>query len=194
VKEGKVRHIGISECSADTLRRACKIHHVAAMQVEYSPFFGDIEKDEIGILKTAKELGIAIVAYSPLGRGMLTGKYRSRDDFEEGDWRRNAPRYSEENFPKNLKIVDTIDAIAKKKGCTPGQLSLAWLMSQWDQVLPIPGTTSIKNLEENVGSLKVTVTPEEDKEIRSLIDAAEGDRYPSAMMSSLFASTPPLKQ
>lgn len=142
--EGKIRYLGLSEISADTLKRACKVHHIDAVQIEYSPFSMDIESPEIGLLKACRELGVAVVCYSPLGRGMLTGQYKSPDDFEEGDFRKMAPRFSKENFPKNLKLVDGLAEIAKKKGCTTGQLSLAWLLKQGSDILPIPGTKKIK--------------------------------------------------
>lgn len=164
------------------------------MQIEYSPFTIDIEDPKIALLKTCRELGVAVVAYSPLGRGFLTGQYKSPDDFEEGDFQRMFPRFSKENFPKNLKLVDGISALATKKGCTAGQLTLAWLMAQGDDIIPIPGTKKIKYLEENMGALNVKLTPEEVKGVRGLVEAAEvhGDRYPSAAMGSLFADTPNL--
>jgi aryl-alcohol dehydrogenase-like predicted oxidoreductase len=204
--------LGLSEISAYTLRRACKVHHIDAVQIEYSPFAIDIEQPQINLLKTCRELGVATIAYSPLGRfdpssplfvhitnvrngGMLTGAYKSNMDFEEGDFRRFAPRFSKENFPKNLKLVDGIQAIAQKKGCTAGQLTLAWLLAQGDDIIPIPGTKKIKYLEENLGVLDVKVSDEEEKEIKSLVEAAEvhGLRYPEAMVGYLFASTPALK-
>lgn len=194
-KEGKIKYIGLSECSSDSLRRACKVVHVDAVQIEYSPFALDIESDQIGLLKTARELGVAIVAYSPIGRGMLSGTFRSPDDFEKGDFRKYAPRFSEENFPKNLKLVDEISALAKEKGCTPTQLTLAWLMAQGDDIFPIPGTTKVERLEENVGSLKVKLTKEEEQKIRKACEEAEvhGSRYPEAFSAALFADTPPLE-
>lgn len=165
------------------------------MQIEYSPFATDIEQPNIDLLKTCRELGVAIVAYSPLGRGFLTGAYRSPDDFEEGDFRKFAPRFSKENFPKNLELVDGLVGLAKKKECTAGQLALAWLLTQGDDVIPIPGTKKIKYLEENLGALKVHLTKEDEKEIRGLVENAEvhGTRYPEQMVSALFADTPPLK-
>jgi len=155
----------------------------------------DIESPQISLLKTCRELGVAIVAYSPLGRGMLTGAYKSPSDFEDGDFRKFAPRFSAENFPKNLKLVEGIKGIAERKGCTPGQLTLAWLLKQGEDVIPIPGTKKIKYLEENLGALSVSVSEGEEKEIRALIDGAEvhGLRYPEAMVGYLFASTPELK-
>jgi len=193
-KAGKIHYLGLSEVSSETLRRACKVHHIDAVQVEYSPFAIDIENPSINLLKTCRELGVAIVAYSPLGRGFVTGQYKSPDDFEEGDFRKFAPRFSKENFPKNLKLVDGLVEIAKKKGCTPGQLTLAWLLAQGDDIIPIPGTKKIKYLEENLGALDVKLTREEEKEIRDLVEKAEvhGARYPETMLDTLFADTPPL--
>jgi aryl-alcohol dehydrogenase-like predicted oxidoreductase len=192
--EKKIKYLGLSEVSSETLRRACKIHHIDAVQIEYSPFAMDIEDPNIALMKTCRELGVAIVSYSPLGRGFVTGQYRSPDDFEEGDFRRLAPRFSKENFPKNLELVDGIVAIAKKKGCTAGQLTLAWLLAQGDDIIPIPGTKKIKYLEENLGSLNVHLTKDEVKEVRDLVEAAEvqGSRYPEYMAASLFANTPAL--
>ena len=191
--EGKIKYLGLSEVSSETLRRAEKVHHIDAVQIEYSPFTMDIEDPAIGLLATCRELGVATVAYSPLGRGMITGKYKSPADFEENDFRRHAPRFSEENFPKNLQLVDKLEAIAKKKGCTTGQLTLSWLMIKPD-IIPIPGTKQIKNLEENLGALEVKLTDEEDKEIRKAVEEAEvhGIRYPEAMAGALFSDTPPL--
>ncbi|TVY28387.1 Aldo-keto reductase [NADP(+)] [Lachnellula hyalina] len=192
--EGKIKYLGLSEVSSETLRRACKVHHIDAVQIEYSPFALDIEHPSVQLLKTCRELGVAIVAYSPLGRGFLTGAYRSPADFEEGDFRTFAPRFSAENFPKNLKLVDGISAIAKKKNCTPGQLTLAWLLAQGDDIIPIPGTKKIKYLEENLGALNVKLSESEEKEFRAEVEKAEvhGTRYPEMMMAGLFADTVPL--
>lgn len=129
-KEGKIRYLGLSECSASTLRRACKVHPIAAAQMEFSPFALEIESDQTEFLKTARELGVKIIAYSPLGRGFLTNTIKSRKDFDEGDNRLNHPRFSEEHFDDNLKLVHTLADIAQKKGCTPGQLALAWVLAQ----------------------------------------------------------------
>jgi len=210
--EGKIKYLGLSEISSDTLRRACKVHHIDAVQIEYSPFAIDIEQPHIDLLKTCRELGVATIAYSPLGRfvtsspfiytkltkmpsGFVTGAYKSPDDFEEGDFRKFAPRFSKENFPKNLKLADGLVNLAKKKGCTSGQLTLAWLLAQGDDIIPIPGTKKIKYLEENLGALNVKLTSEEEKEIRQLVENAEvhGGRYPDGMESYLFADTAPLK-
>lgn len=193
-REGKIKYLGLSEVSSDTLRRACKVHHIDAVQIEYSPFCIDIESPQIGLLKTCRELGVATVAYSPLGRGFVTGVYRSPDDFEEGDFRKFSPRFSAENFPKNLKLVDGLVELAKKKGCTAGQLTLAWLLAQGDDIIPIPGTKKIKYLEENLGALDVKLTQGEEKEIRDMVEGAEvhGSRYPEAFLSYCFSDTPPL--
>lgn len=137
-KEGKIKYLGLSEVSSETLRRAYAVHPIMAVQIEYSPFAMDIEDPQIALLKTCRELGVATVAYSPLGRGFLTGAYTSPADFEEGDFRKFAPRYSEENFPKNLELVKHLQKIAEKKGCSSGQLSLAWLLAQGDDIFPIP--------------------------------------------------------
>jgi aryl-alcohol dehydrogenase-like predicted oxidoreductase len=137
-RQGKVGAIGLSEVSANTIRRAEKVHHIDAVQLEYSPFALDIESPEIGILRTCRELSITVVAYSPLGRGFLTGQIKSPADFEDGDFRKYAPRYSEENFPKNLKLVEKLQELASKKSCTSGQLSLAWLLAQGGDIIPIP--------------------------------------------------------
>ncbi|KAF2720740.1 Aldo/keto reductase [Polychaeton citri CBS 116435] len=190
-QEGKIKYIGLSEVGAETLRRACKIEHVDAVQMEYSPFSLDVESPETSLLKTCRELGIAVVAYSPIGRGMLGGKIRSPKDFEEGDFRKMAPRFSEENFPKNLELVDKISEIAKKKDGTPSQLTLAWLMAQGDDIFPIPGTTNLQRLEENIGSLRITLTREEEQEIRKACEATEiaGGRYPEAFSKALFVET-----
>lgn len=134
-----MRYLGLSEISAQTLRRAHAIHPITAIQVEYSPFSMDIEQPNIGLLETARELGVAIVAYSPLGRGMLTGQYRSPHDFGEDDLRKHMPRFSDENFSKNLELVAKIESIASTKSCTPGQLTLAWLLVQGEDIFPLPG-------------------------------------------------------
>ncbi|RGB44246.1 aldo/keto reductase [Rhizophagus diaphanus] len=185
VKEGKVKYIGLSECSAATLRRAHKVHPIAAVQTEYSPWSLDIETN--GIMEACKELGITIVAYGSLGRGFLTGKYRSIDDFEPGDIRRTHPRFQPENFAKNLKLADKFAEFASKKGITAGQLCLAWVLAQSDNIVTIPGTRSIKYLEENLEAAKVQLNPEELSEIRQIIDSFEisGERYTSMGMKLL---------
>lgn len=192
--EGKIKYIGISECSAESLKRACKVEHIDACQIEYSPFSLDIEHPDIKLLQTCRELGVAVVAYSPIGRGMLGGQIRSPNDFEEGDFRKFAPRFSAENFPKNLQLVDRITEIANKKGCTASQITLAWLMAQGDDIIPIPGTTNLARLDENLGALKIKLTKEEEHEIRKACENAEvhGSRYPEGFAKALFADTPAL--
>ncbi|KAK3374644.1 NADP-dependent oxidoreductase domain-containing protein [Podospora didyma] len=193
-QEGKIRHIGISASSSETVRRACAVEHVDAYQVEYSPWALDIEGPESNfLLQTCRELGIAVVAYSPLGRGFMTGQIRSPDDFEPGDLRRLFPRFSPENFPKNLVLVEKFKELAAAKDCKPGQLAMAWLMAQGEDILPIPGTKNIKYLEENLGAIKVTITPEEEKEIRKWISdiGITGVRNPPGMLVE-FNDTPPL--
>jgi aryl-alcohol dehydrogenase-like predicted oxidoreductase len=195
VKAGKIKYIGLSECSSNTLRRACAVHPVACVQIEYSPFSLDIERDEIGLLKTCRELGVAIVCYSPLGRGVLGGQIKSPDDFEATDFRRMLPRFSKENFPKNLKLVDQLNTIAKKKGYTSGQLTLAWILAQGNDFIVIPGTSKVKNLEENAGAAQIKLNKEEIKEIRDACEKADvvGERYPGAMHDHLFGDSAPKK-
>ena len=193
-QEGKIKYLGLSEVSSETLRRAHKVHPISAVQIEYSPFTMDIENPAVALLATCRELGVATIAYSPLGRGMLTGQYKSLDDFEENDFRRGVPRFSKENFPKNLRLVDELEEIAKRKGVTTGQLTLAWLLRQGNDIIPIPGTKKVKYLEENLKALDVNLSDEENMEIRKAVEKAEvvGERYPEAMSSALFSDTPPL--
>ncbi|CAF1414343.1 unnamed protein product [Adineta steineri] len=195
VQQGKIKYIGLSECSSDTIRRAYAIHPISAVQIEYSPFSLDIEKEEIGVLKTCRQFGIAIVCYSPLGRGMLTGQYKSPDDFETNDSRRLFPRFSKENFPKNLQLVETFKKLAAKKGYTSGQLSLAWILAQGEDFFVIPGTTKIKNLEENVGAAEIELTQEEIEQLRQACQHADigGDRYPEIFNLYPFGNSAPLK-
>lgn len=191
--EGKINYLGLSEVSAETLRRACEVHHIAAVEVEFSPFALDIESKQINLLATCRELGVAVIAYSPLGRGMLTGRFQSVNDFEDGDVRKYLPRFAGGNFEKNLKMVNELKTLAGRKGCSPGQLTLAWILAQGD-IFPIPGTSKVKYLEENVAANDVQLTKEEVAEIRSIVEAAEvhGERYPEAYMSEVFRDTPPL--
>jgi aryl-alcohol dehydrogenase-like predicted oxidoreductase len=162
--------------------------------MEYSPFALEIESPQYRLLETARELGVAVVAYSPLSRGFLTGSITSADDFEDGDFRRLSPRFSKENFPKNLELVEKLKAVAAKKGVTPAQLTLAWLMAQGDDIFPIPGTTKVERLKENLGSLSVELSAEEKQEVRSACNAAEvaGGRYPEGFSAFCFADTPAL--
>ncbi|KAJ7772167.1 NADP-dependent oxidoreductase domain-containing protein [Mycena metata] len=196
VKAGKVKHLGLSEVSASTLRRAHAVHPIAAVQVEYSPFTLDIEDPKINLLNTARELGVKIVAYSPLGRGLLTGQYKSTDDFEDGDFRKLVPRYNATNFPNILKIADGLKAIgAKYNGATAGQVTVAWLLAQGDDIIPIPGTKKIKYLEENIAAGALTLSAEDVEAVRDVAakaDAAQGERYPPGMTEQLFVETPAL--
>ncbi|UKZ78834.1 hypothetical protein TrVFT333_006580 [Trichoderma virens FT-333] len=191
-----VRHLGLSEVSAETLRRAHAVHRIAAVQMEYSPFALEVELPETNMLKTCQELGVAIVAYSPLGRGFLTGQIKGPEDFEAGDFRINIPRFSPENFPKNLELVATLKEIAARHNATNSQLVLAWLLKQWDMVIPIPGTKRIKYYDENMGALQLNISDEENAEIRKAIDKATiiGSRYPPGWEAALFADTIPLKE
>ncbi|KAG0697585.1 Aldo keto reductase [Suillus ampliporus] len=193
VKQGKVKYLGLSECSADTMRRAHKVHPIAAVQVEYSPFTLDVEDPKLNILNTARELGIKIIAYSPLGRGLITGRYKSPDDFESNDYRRTIPRYSKENFPNILKLADDVNRVGERYNATPGQVALAWLLAQGDDVIPIPGTKNIKYLEENLQAIKVSLSPESVQEVRVMAEKADGvlgDRYAPGSMKSLYAENP----
>ncbi|KAM6476855.1 NADP-dependent oxidoreductase domain-containing protein [Trichoderma sp. SZMC 28011] len=194
--KGWVRHLGLSEVSAATLRRAHAVHPITAVQMEYSPFALEIELPETNMLKTCQELGVAVVAYSPLGRGFLTGQIQGPEDFEEGDFRINIPRFSPENFPKNLELVNTLKEIAARHNATNSQLVLAWLLKQWDMVIPIPGTKRIKYYDENMGALQLNISDEENEEIRKAINKTTiiGDRYPPGWSASLFTDTIPLKE
>lgn len=181
VKEGKVRHLGLSEASAKTLRRAAKVHPIAALQTEYSLWTRDPEDE---ILATCRELGIGFVAYSPLGRGFLTGRFTRFEDLPADDYRRFSPRFQGENFHKNLDLVHRVEEIAQKKGCTPSQLALAWVLAQGNDIVPIPGTKRRKYLEENVGALNVTLTSDDLRRIAEVAPkgVAAGMRYPQHMM------------
>jgi aryl-alcohol dehydrogenase-like predicted oxidoreductase len=182
VEAGKVRHLGLSEAAPETIRRAHGEHPITALQTEYS-LWSRFPEDEI--LDTVRELGIGFVAYSPLGRGFLTGRFQSPDDLPEGDWRRSSPRFQGENFRRNLELVERVEEIAAEKGVTPAQLALAWVLSRGDDVVPIPGTTRERHLEENVEAASVRLT---DAELARIDEAAPpgsaaGDRYPD--MSSV---------
>ncbi|KAI0385796.1 Aldo/keto reductase [Hypomontagnella monticulosa] len=191
-EQGKIRHIGLCEVSATTLRRAHAVHPISAVQVEYSPFTTDIEDSRTNLLSTCRELGVAIVAYSPLSRGLLSGQITTHTDFAPDDVRRHYPRFSAENFPKNMVVVDELRKVAKKKGCTAAQLTLAWLLSQGDDIFPIPGTTRLTTLGENCAAASIELTAEEAGHIRTLVNAASchGDRFPPEHALALFADTP----
>jgi aryl-alcohol dehydrogenase-like predicted oxidoreductase len=182
VKEGKVRYLGLSEASPKTLRRAVKVHPIAALQTEYSLWTRDPEEE---ILPTCRELGIGFVAYSPLGRGFLTGRFEKFEDLPADDYRRNSPRFQGENFQKNLDLVRRVEEIAKEKGCTPSQLALAWVLAQGEDIVPIPGTKRRRYLEENVGALNLQLTQEDLRRIDEVFpqDATAGARYPEHMMN-----------
>ncbi|MBS1910733.1 MAG: aldo/keto reductase [Bacteroidetes bacterium] len=178
VREGKVRTIGLSEVSAATLRAANDVHPITALQSEYSLWTRDPED---GVLDACRELGIGLVAYSPLGRGFLTGQISSPDDFEEGDFRKTNPRFQGENFSRNLQLVEAVKTIASAKGCTPAQLALAWLLGRNENIVPIPGTKRVRTLEENLGALNVHLTAGEYEELEAIFPkgAAAGERYAS---------------
>jgi aryl-alcohol dehydrogenase-like predicted oxidoreductase len=182
VRAGKVRHLGLSEAGPATIRRAAAVHPIAALQTEYSLWTRDPEDE---VLPTTRELGIAFVAYSPLGRGFLTGQYKRFEDLAADDYRRFSPRFQGENFQKNLDLVARVEAIAKEKKCTPSQLALAWLLAQGEDIIPIPGTKRRQYLEENAGALQVTLTVEDLRRIDEVAPhgAASGARYPEHMMN-----------
>jgi aryl-alcohol dehydrogenase-like predicted oxidoreductase len=171
VAEGKVRHLGLSEASAETIRRAHAVHPIAALQSEYSLWTRDLEPE---ILPTLRELGIGLVAYSPLGRGFLAGRFSSPDDIEEGDFRRSNPRFA--NWQENQRLADTVRVVAERKGATPAQVALAWVLSRGDDIVPIPGTKRRSYLEQNAASLEVELTAEDLAELDALPEAV-GDRY-----------------
>ena len=184
VRAGKVRHLGMSEAAAATLRRAAAVHPIAALQTEYSLWSREVEDE---ILPACRELGIGFVPYSPLGRGFLTGQIRRVDDLADDDYRRNSPRFQGENFQRNLDLVAHIERLARQKGCTPSQLALAWLLAQGDDVAPIPGTKRVRYLEENVGALDVRLTPDDLRRIDEIAPqgVAAGTRYPEAGMRTV---------
>ncbi|CAG8908948.1 unnamed protein product [Penicillium egyptiacum] len=192
--QGKIKHLGLSECSAETLRRAHAVHPIAAYQVEYSPFALEIESPTANILATCRELGIAVIAYSPVGRGILTGQIQSLSDIPENDFRRMLPKYAQEHFPKIIELVQGLKDVANNHGSTPAQVAIAWLLAQGSDIIPIPGTKSIKNLDENTNSVFLNLTDTELQDIRALITRTEipETRYPAMMMDSVLADTPPL--
>jgi aryl-alcohol dehydrogenase-like predicted oxidoreductase len=176
VEQGKVRYLGLSEAAAETIRRAHSVHPISALQSEYSLWTRDVEDE---ILPTIRELGIGLVGYSPLGRGFLSGRIHSIDDLEAGDFRRTNPRFQGENFQKNLELVERVEELAAEKGCTAAQIALAWVLAQGEDIVPIPGTTRVKNLEENVAALDVELSDEELRDVEAVFPkgAAAGDRY-----------------
>ena len=187
VAEGKIRHYGLSEAGPDTIRRAHAVHPVTALQSEYSLFTRD---QEPVILPLLRELGIGFVAYSPLGRGFLTGQIRSMDDLPEDDWRRTNPRFQEDALQENIRLADIVSELAERRGVTPAQLAIAWVLAKGEHIVPIPGTKSPKRLEENAGATDVKLSAEDVAELDSAIsrDAVRGERYPQAMMSLISGS------
>ena len=183
VEDGKVRYLGLSEAGPDTLRRAMKVHPITALQTEYSLWTRDPEEN--GVLATCRELGIGFVAYSPLGRGFLTGQFRTFDDLAPDDYRRNSPRFQGENFQRNLDLVRKVEEIAKERGCKPSQLALAWVLAQGDDIVPIPGTKRRKYLEENAAAVEIRLSQEDLARLDEVFpkDAAAGQRYPEHMMA-----------
>jgi aryl-alcohol dehydrogenase-like predicted oxidoreductase len=182
VAAGKVRHLGLSEASAETIRRAAAVHPIAALQTEYSLWTRDLEAE---ILPAIRDLGIGLVAYSPLGRGFLTGRFRSPEDLPADDWRRENPRFQGENFAANIAIADRVRELAEAKGRTPAQLALAWLLSRGEDVVPIPGTRSIARLEENAAAAEIELTDEELRTLTEGLPEAAGTRYPEASMRAV---------
>ena len=176
VEQGKVRYLGLSEAAAETIRRAHAVHPISALQSEYSLWTRDVEDE---ILPAIRELGIGLVAYSPLGRGFLSGRIHSVDDLEASDFRRANPRFQGENFQKNLDLVERVEELAASKGCTAAQIALAWVLAQGEDIVPIPGTTRVKNLEENISALDVELSDEELRDLEAVFPkgAAAGDRY-----------------
>jgi aryl-alcohol dehydrogenase-like predicted oxidoreductase len=185
VKAGYVRHIGLSEVDVEQVRRAHAVHPISFVEIEYSLWTRDIEAE---LLPALRELGIGVLAYSPLSRGFLSGTIRTPDDFAPSDWRRHAPRFQGENFAKNLQLVDRVQELAKKKGITPAQLALAWVLSKGSDIIPVVGTTKVARLEENVKSLDVTLSPDDIREIESLVpaDAVAGTRYAQQQMAHVY--------
>jgi aryl-alcohol dehydrogenase-like predicted oxidoreductase len=184
VKAGKVRFLGLSEAAPQTIRRAHKVHPITALQTEYSLWSRDVEEQ---ILPTVRELGIGFVAYSPLGRGFLSGRFKRPEDIPEDDYRRNHPRFTGENFQRNLRLVARVEEIAREKKVTPSQLALAWVLAQGKDIVPIPGTKRRKYLEENVGALSVKLTPEDLRRIEEIAPrgVTAGERYAPQGMTTV---------
>ena len=184
VRAGKVRHLGLSEAAPETIRRAHKVHPIAALQTEYSLWSRDPED---AILATVRELGIGFVAYSPLGRGFLTGQIKQVEDLAPDDYRRHNPRFQGDNMRRNLDLVAAVEAMAREKGCTPAQLALAWVLAQGSDIVPIPGTKRRRYLEENIGALSVTLTADDRKRLDAVLPpgAAAGTRYATPQMQAL---------
>jgi aryl-alcohol dehydrogenase-like predicted oxidoreductase len=182
VAAGKVRYLGLSEASAETIRRAHAVHPITAVQTEYSLWTRDVERE---ILPTLEELGIALVAYSPLGRGFLSGRFKSPEELDEGDFRRHGPRFTGENLVANLELAERVRELASEKGLTPGQLALAWVLHRGEHIVPIPGTKRVLYLEENLGAADVELSEEEVRDIAEAVPAASGERYDEQGMRSV---------
>ena len=184
VQQGKVRYLGLSEAAPDTIRRAAKVHSIAALQSEYSLF---TREHEAHVLPVVRELGIGFVAYSPLGRGFLTGAIKKDEDLAANDWRRGVPRFGGEHFQRNVALVEEVETLAREKGCTPAQLALAWVLAQGPDIVPIPGTKRRKYLEENVAALEVTLSKDDLARIDALqlADKVSGARYPDLNMANV---------
>lgn len=184
VRQGKVRHLGLSEAAPATIRRACAVHPIAALQTEYSLWTRDPEAE---VLPTCRELGVGFVAYSPLGRGIFGGRIKSLNDLSEGDYRRNNPRFAEGNLSSNLSLVEHLEEIAARKKCRPAQVALAWLLARGEDVFPIPGTKRVERLEENAGAMEVVLTSEDLSRIDAMFPAgaAKGERYSEQAMRAL---------
>ncbi|MFI5036849.1 MAG: aldo/keto reductase [Solirubrobacterales bacterium] len=182
VAAGKVRHIGLSEAGAQTIRRAHAVHPITAVQTEYSLWTRDVEPE---ILPTLDELGIALVAYSPLGRGFLSGRFTSTDELDEGDYRRYGPRFTGENLTRNLALAERVRELASQRHITPGQLALAWVLHRGEHIVPIPGTKRVSYLEENLGAADVQLSDAEVEQIAQAIPPAAGERYPEQVMRTV---------
>jgi aryl-alcohol dehydrogenase-like predicted oxidoreductase len=182
VQAGKVRHIGLSEASAETVRRAHAVHPITALQTEYSLWTRDVEQE---ILPTLEQLGVALVAYSPLGRGFLSGRFTSEEELEDGDYRRHGPRFTGDNLKQNLVLAERVRELASERDITPGQLALAWVLSRWRHVVPIPGTKRVSYLEENLAAADVQLSEADAQAIADAVPAAAGERYPEAVMRSV---------
>jgi aryl-alcohol dehydrogenase-like predicted oxidoreductase len=185
VKAGKVRYLGLSEASAKTLERACKVHPIAALQSEFSLWTRDVE--ELGILAAARKFGVTLVAYSPLGRGFLTGAFNSIDDLPADDYRRNSPRFQGENFARNREQVRKVEALAAARGVKPSQIALAWVLAQGEDIVPIPGTKRRKYLEENAAAVDLKLSAAELKELQTAFRSVAGTRYPESQMHRVNA-------
>ena len=182
VKAGKVRYLGMSEAAPATIRRAHKVHPITALQTEYSLWSREPEQE---ILATCRQLGIGFVPYSPLGRGMLAGRFKSPSDLGADDWRRQNPRFQGENFGRNLALAATVEQLAREKGCTPAQLALAWLLSRGDDIVPIPGTTKFERVQENAGAVNVTITSQDAAALDALAPTVAGERYAEGGMRAV---------